>query len=100
VRYFLIALAVFCASCTDPYSCDQEARRLYPGRKIEVLDSDPLIYVIDGRYAASCTWGGARVVFEGLSWTSWKEHWCGTLYQGSEEYLRDCATPKTPEKAP
>lgn len=100
MRYFLIALAMLYVACTDQYDCDREARRLYPGRKVEVLDSDPLIYVIDNKYAASCTWGGSRVVFEGLSWTSWRDHRCDTLYHGSEEYLRDCAPPKTPEKAP
>lgn len=100
MRYLVIALAVLCGACTGPYDCDQEARRLYPGRKIEVLDSEPLIYVIDSRYAASCSWGGSRVVFEGLSWTSWKEHWCTTLWTDSKEYLDQCVPPKTPEKAP
>lgn len=100
MRYFLIALAVLCMSCLDRGICDDNARQLYPGRKVEVIEaSSEQIYVIDGKYAVRCS-GTDSSDFVRLSWRPWKDSWCGHHWSGHENYQKWCVPPKTPEKAP
>ena len=101
MRFFLIALAVLYTSCfPDRFTCDDNAKRLYPGRKIEVIEAtSEQIYVIDGKYAVGCS-GADSSDFKRMSWKPWKNSWCDNAWSGTDGYRERCTSPKTPEKAP
>lgn len=81
MRIFVILFSIlFLLGCAESKSsCDLEARRLYPGSNIEIIEADyTSVYLIDQDFYVFCNrWERTRIdrAYSG----SWKDTYCARL---------------------